>query len=62
MPSSRGHEPVRPADLSAWEQATFPALRRIRDRAQSTPVDDELPDEPWNHLAEFRAAVKRIGE
>lgn len=60
MPSSRGHDPVTPADLSDWEQRAFPALRRIRDRARSTPVDDALPDEPWNHMAETRAALEHL--
>lgn len=60
MPTSRGNDPVRPADLSEWEQRTFPALRRIRDAARSTPVDDALPENPWDHMTETRAALDRL--
>lgn len=63
MPGSRGSE--RPSSkgadrtkLAEWEAGAFSALRRHRDA--STPVDDELPDDPLRDLDETRSALRRI--
>lgn len=64
MRVSRGNErPSSPAGasrekLAEWEARTFTALRRHRDA--STPVDDELPDDPWLNPEEMRSALSRI--
>jgi len=64
MPASPGPEPRRssggadPAKLAEWEARTFGALRRHRDA--TTPVDDELPDDPLADLEETRSALRRI--
>lgn len=58
----RGARPNRPATteaLAEWETRTFSALRRRRDA--STPVDDELPDDPLRDLAETKSALERMG-
>lgn len=62
MRSSRGHSPADPAKVAAWESEAFDPLRRHRDAAKSTPVDDVLPEEPWAHMAETRSALARIAE
>lgn len=60
MPGSRGHSPVTPAALAAWEAETFDPLRRLRDRARSTPVDDVLPENPQDHPVETRSALEQL--
>lgn len=60
MRSSRGSSPADPARVAAWEADNYPALRRHRDAARSTPVDDALPEEPWRHEAETRSALELI--
>jgi len=66
MPASPGNDSARrssggadPAKLAEWEARTFSALRRHRDA--STPVDDELPDDPLRDDAETKSALDRIG-
>lgn len=58
MPRSRG-KPT-PAKLADWEARAFGALRAQRARARSTPVDDELPEDPQQHEAETRSALRRL--
>ena len=64
MPASPGNDARRssggvdPAKLADWEARTFSALRRRRDA--STPVDDELPDDPLRDDAETKSALARI--
>jgi hypothetical protein len=59
MPASRGTDHVTPARLSEWEQRAFPALARLHRTALATPVDDDLPDAPWDHLDEARPALQQ---
>lgn len=65
MPASPGPEPRRssgggvdPNKIAEWEARTFAALRRHRDA--STPVDDELPDDPLRDDDETKSALARI--
>lgn len=51
--SDRTHEPVTAEKLADWRARTFPALARQRAAAASTPIDDELPENPQNHLDEL---------
>lgn len=67
MPASLGSNPrpSRPAGadpevLANWEAQAFDVNRRYRAGAASTPIDDALPDEPWNHPDELKAALARI--
>lgn len=58
-PSRRGSSGgADPAKLAEWEQRAFGALRRHRDA--TTPVDDELPDDPLADVDETRSALRRI--
>ena len=58
MPASRGNSKPDPTKLAEWEAGAFSELRRQRDA--TTPIDDELPDDPLADLAETRSALQRI--
>jgi len=64
MPGSRGNDRQNaPAGanrdrLAEWETRAFTVLRRQADA--STPVDDELPDDPWLDLDELRSSLARL--
>lgn len=60
MRPSRGVDPLTPAQIADWEARAYPALTRHRDIAASTPVDDELPENPEAHLDETCAALEHI--
>ena len=67
MPASLGSEPrpsrragADPQALADWEARAFSVNRRHRAATSSTPVDDALPEEPWNHEAETKDALARI--
>lgn len=59
-PDPRPHRAPTRAGLSDWETSAFPALRRHRAAAASTPVDDDLPLDPLAHLEETRSTLARF--
>lgn len=56
---TRGHSTVTREALAEWEIRTFSAPRAQRDA--TTPFDNEIPENPLDHLDEFRSALVRLG-
>lgn len=46
----RRHGSITPQQLAEWETCAFSALRRHRDLAASTPIDDALPGDALDML------------
>lgn len=59
MHESRGSA-LTPAEVAEWEARVYVPLARHRDVAAATVVDDELPEDPQDHLEETRAALEHI--
>lgn len=59
MHKSRGRD-LTPEAVNGWLVRRFPLLRDHRLLAETTPVDDALPEDPWLHLDEFRAASEQF--
>jgi len=68
MPASPGSKPrtsrgsADPALLDDWEANAYASRRRQRAIAANTIVDDTLPDDPWLHPAETRAALELLAD
>lgn len=60
MPGSRGNSTPTPEKVAEWEARVYAANRAHAATAAATVVDDALPDEPWNHLAETRSALAQL--
>lgn len=60
MPSSRGNSKPDPDKLAAWEARAYSVNRAHAATAAATVVDELLPEDPQNHIAATRSALRQL--